>query len=191
MSANWDSGYESAFRVAGIEKRSSAFDLVAFNAENGVHCSGKCSGSIGISSVFQGCDAKNTSNLANYATWLRSARLSYMSSGPRLASQDLSRTPHRPNKTNPARRWRTGSDIPLKDAYSYLSYVSIARAFFQPSWLAIVQPKVPLAQRSPIASWAGESSYCSMPLLARVLFRKSGFHFCGTCSRDDVLLFHR
>jgi hypothetical protein len=38
--------------------------------------------------------------------------------------------PHGPNKTNPARRWRTGSDIPLKDAHSYLSYVSIARAFF-------------------------------------------------------------
>jgi hypothetical protein len=58
MSANWESGYESAFQVAGIEKRSSAFDLVALLRKTGVHCSGKCPRAIGINSVFQGGSAK-------------------------------------------------------------------------------------------------------------------------------------
>jgi hypothetical protein len=46
----------------GIKKRSSTSDLAAFTAENQRPLSGKCSGSIGITPVFQGGSAKNTSN---------------------------------------------------------------------------------------------------------------------------------
>jgi hypothetical protein len=134
-----------------IEKRSSAFDLVAFTAENRRPLFRKMLcvdwNYLDVSRIWR----------EKYIEFLKLREIAPIYTfklrefpDQILASQDFSRTPQRPNKTNPARRWRTGSDIPLKDAYSYLSYVSIARVFSTFLARHHPQPKAPLAWRSRI-----------------------------------------